>query len=92
MWGQGLDHWQGWTGWSLKWVGLGRGMMEAGPDWAGVRARVLGDPGALTSSVQLSGDEGRGSWHCSVGPSIFCRFPNWRGVSLASEEKTFMGH
>lgn len=31
MWGQGLDHWQGWTGWSLKWVGLGQGLMEAGP-------------------------------------------------------------
>lgn len=38
----------------------------------------------LTASVQLSAGPGWGSWHCSVGPSSFCRFPNCSGVSLAS--------
>lgn len=28
--------------------------------------------------------EGIGSSHCSVGPSIFCLFPNCRAVSFAS--------
>lgn len=38
----------------------------------------------LTLSVQLVTAEGRVSWHCSVGPSSFCRFPNCIGVSLVS--------
>lgn len=46
---------------------------------------------ALTPSVQLSAGEGGGSWHCSMGPSSFCRFPNWRGVSLASAGKRGSG-
>lgn len=39
----------------------------------------------LTNLVeQFFWGTGRGSWHCSVGPSIFWRFPNSRGVNLTS--------
>lgn len=53
------------------------------------RLQACWAPGeALTLSVQLLASEDGGSWHCSVGPSSFCRFPNCRGVSFASGERT----
>lgn len=40
----------------------------------------------LTNSAEqfIRTAEGTGSAHCSVGPSIFCLFPNCMGVSFVS--------